>query len=50
MLTVIQSSYFYLECLKNATLDQKEEWGFGFVCADKNKLKRNAVVKGVALS
>ena len=49
MFTAIYISYQYLESLENATLDHKE-WGFGFVCSDKNKLIRNAVVKDVGLS
>ena len=50
MFTAIRSSYLYLESLKNASLDHKEEWSFGFVCSDKNKLERNTVVKDVGLS
>ena len=47
MFTTIRSSYLYLESLKNAALDRKEEWGFGFVYSDKNKLERNTVMKDV---
>lgn len=50
MFTVICPSHFYLESLKNASLDHKEEWGFGFVCSDENKLERNTVVKDAGLS
>ena len=50
MFTAIRSSYLYLESLKNASLDHKEEWSFAFVCSDKNKLERNTVVKDVGLS
>lgn len=49
MFTAIYSSYIYLESLKNAALDRKEEWGFGFVCSDKNELERNTVMKDVSL-
>ena len=47
MFTAIHSSYLYLESLKNAALDRKEEWGFGFVYSDKNELERNTVMKDV---
>jgi len=50
MLTAIHSSYLYLESLKNAALDRKEEWSFGFVCSYKNELERNTVMKDVGLS
>ncbi len=50
MFTAIHSSYLYLESLKNAALDRKQEWGFGFVCSDKNGLERNTVMKDVDLS
>ena len=50
MLTTIRSSYLYLESLKSAALYYKNEWGFGFVCSDKNKLERNTVVKDVGIS
>ena len=49
MFTAIRISYYYLENLKSASL-YHEERGFGFVCSDKNKLGRNAVVKDVGLS
>ena len=48
MFTVNYSSYLYLESLKNAALDCKEELGFGFVYSDKNELERNTVMKDVA--
>ena len=50
MFAVIRSSYVYLESLKNASLKHKEEWGFGVVCSDKNKLEGNTVVRDVGLS
>ncbi len=50
MVAVIRSRHFYLESLRSASLDHKEEWGFGFVCSDKNKLERKTVVKDVVLS
>ncbi|MGN0401445.1 MAG: hypothetical protein ACI4HQ_04190 [Acetatifactor sp.] len=50
MFTAIQSSYIYLESLKNAALDYEKEWGFGFVYSDKNKLKGNTVGMDVGLS
>ncbi len=50
MLTAIHSSYLYLKSLKNAALNRKEEWGFGFVCSDKKELERNTVMKDVGLS
>lgn len=50
MFTTIRSSYLYLESLKNAALDRKEEWGFSFVYSHKNKLEGNTVVMDVGLS
>ncbi len=50
MFTTIRSSYLYLESLKSAALYYKNEWGFGFVCSDKNKLEGNTVVKDAAIS
>lgn len=50
MLTVIRSGYVFPESLKNAALDRKEEWGFGFVCSDKNEPGRNTVMKDAGLS
>lgn len=50
MFTAIQSSYLYLESLKNAALDYEKEWGFSFVYSDKNKLEGNTVVMDVDLS
>lgn len=50
MFKVIHPSHFYLESLRSASLDHKEERGFGFVCSDKNKLERNTVVKDAVLS
>ena len=50
MFTAIHSSYLYLESLKNAALDRKEEWGFSFVYSDKKELERNTVMKDVGLS
>ncbi len=50
MFKVIRPSHFYLESLRSASLDHKEERGFGFVCSDKNKLERNTVVKDAGLS
>lgn len=50
MFTAIHSSYLYLESMKNAALNRKEEWGFGFVYSDKNKFERNTVMKDVGLS
>ncbi|MBO5472632.1 MAG: hypothetical protein J6A08_02410 [Lachnospiraceae bacterium] len=50
MFTVIHSSYLYLESLKNAALDRKEEWGFSFVYSDKKELGRNTVMKDMGLS
>lgn len=50
MFTAIRSSYIHLERFKNAALDRKEEWGFDFVCSDKNELERNTVRKDVCLS
>lgn len=49
MFTVIRSNYLYLESLKNAALDHKEEWGFRFVYSDKNEHERNTVMKDVSL-
>ena len=49
MFTVIRSNYLYLESLKSAALDHKEEWGFRFVYSDKNGHKRNNVMKDVSL-
>ncbi len=50
MFTAIHSSYLYLESLKNAALDRKEEWGFSFVYSDKKEIERNTVMKDVGLS
>lgn len=50
MFTVICSSHIYQENLQNASLYRKDEWGFGFVCSDENKLVRNTVVQDVSLS
>lgn len=50
MFTAIRSSYLYLESLKNAALDCKEEWGFSFVYSDKKELGKNTVMKDVGLS
>jgi len=50
MFTAIHSRNLYLKSLKNAALNHKEEWGFDFVCSDKNKLERNTVMKDVGLS
>lgn len=50
MFTTIRSSYLYLESLKSAALYYKNEWSFGFVCSDKNKLERNTVVKDAGIS
>lgn len=50
MFTVIRSSYIYQENLQNASHNQKDEWGFGFVCSDENKPVRNTVVQDVSLS
>lgn len=50
MFTVIRSRYIYQENLQNASLNHKDEWGFGFVCSDENKLVRNTVVQDVSLS
>lgn len=50
MFTVICSSYICLEGLKKASLAEKEEWGFDFVCPDKNKLERNTVGMAADLS
>lgn len=49
MFTAIHSSYLYLESLESAALYYKEEWGFSFVCSDKNKLEKNTVVTDVGL-
>lgn len=50
MFTAIRSSYIRIESLKSASLEYKEEWGFGFVRFDKDKLEWNTVIKGKDLS
>lgn len=50
MFTAIRSSYIRIESLKCASLEYKEEWGFGFVRFDKDKLEWNTVIKGEDLS
>lgn len=50
MFTAIHSSYLYLENMKNAALDRKGDWGFSFVCSDKNEVEWNTVMKDVNLS
>ncbi len=50
MFTAIRSSYLYLESIKNAPLEHKEEWGCVSVCSDKNELEENTVVRDVDLS
>ena len=50
MFTVTFSSDIDLKKLIKPSLDRKEEWVFGCVCSDTNKLKRNTVVKDVGLS
>jgi len=49
MFTTIRPSYLYLESIKSASLDYKKEWGFGFVCSDKNELEGETVWKDVGL-
>lgn len=49
MFTGTFSSDIDLKNLKKPSLDRKEEGFFGFVCSDKNKLKRNTVAKDVGL-
>ena len=49
MFTMIRPSYLYLESIKSASLDYKKEWGFGFVCSDKNELEGEPVWKDVGL-
>ena len=50
MLTIIRSSYSYRDSSNYAALYYYEEWSFGFVYADKNKLGRITVVKDAGLS
>ncbi len=47
MFTVVRISYLNTEWSESAALRLDKEWCFGFVCSDKNKLKKNTVIMDV---